>query len=332
MAVIFLSPAAGEPTVSSTPGRPMDRLLALSLICLFFLGCSPATVSTLVEQEGSRQLEAPEALKRVQANTLFLHSSDEDSYLFFAASGKLFARDIYANSDSGRWDLSEDGELCLQLSKWWYGDLRCFRLFTGRATDRLHLANSADVLEYSAQLLPGDDQELYRPPAPEKKSFRRSQRRKAEAAALQDKPPSIPPRSEPPPPAVTVRDNQPLSSHRSQKDHQATLQWMARDCPGCNLAGADLQQSALVAAQLGGADLKGANLRMANLRRADLSGADLRQARLTYANLPGANLQGADLRGADLHGANLIRADLRRARLEGADLSEALLEGAMGLQ
>ncbi len=83
-------------------------------------------------------------------------------------------------------------------------------------------------------------------------------------------------------------------------------------CPGCDLAGADLNR-----VDLSGADLQGANLAGAKLFLADLSGADLRNANLQGAGLGGADLAGADLRGANLTGALLEGAYLRDAKLDG---------------
>ncbi len=56
-----------------------------------------------------------------------------------------------------------------------------------------------------------------------------------------------------------------------------------RECPGCDLRGADLRGAHLI-----GADLRKANLQGANLEEANLEGADL-----TDANLEGANLTGS---------------------------------------
>src|SRR5262245_30248262 len=73
-----------------------------------------------------------------------------------------------------------------------------------------------------------------------------------------------------------------------------------RDCPGCDLAGA-------------------------NLKRFDLTQAHLPGANLAHANLHRALLAGANLAGANLTGANLNKSDLKRANLSGARLGEAML-------
>lgn len=97
----------------------------------------------------------------------------------------------------------------------------------------------------------------------------------------------------------------------------------SRQCPRCDLRGADLVHADLRGANLQGAVLVGANLGRANLQASNLQGADLRQASLLGANLSGTQLQGArldgaDLRQADLQGAQVNPVSLQRAHLQGA--------------
>jgi len=97
----------------------------------------------------------------------------------------------------------------------------------------------------------------------------------------------------------------------------------SRQCPRCDLRGADLVHADLRGANLQGAVLVGANLGRANLQASNLQGADLRQASLLGADLSGARLQdarldGTDLREADLHGAEVSAASLQRAHVQGA--------------
>ena len=72
-----------------------------------------------------------------------------------------------------------------------------------------------------------------------------------------------------------------------------------RDCPNCDLSGANLEEL----------DLSGANLQGANL-----SGATLQRVQLVRANLEEADLSGARLLGVDLTGANLRYANLSNTR------------------
>lgn len=91
-------------------------------------------------------------------------------------------------------------------------------------------------------------------------------------------------------------------------------------CPGCDLADADLRWR-----DLSGADLVGANLEGAVLHGSSLAGADLTGARLGGANLNRTDLSGAVLRGADLASASLFAASATGADFTGAGLSSALV-------
>lgn len=306
----------------------MKHILYLFFCSLLLTSCAPVTVNTLDRSEAVNTLTAASILQLVEGNTLFIHSFSEDSHLYFDTSGSVFAKDIYNNTDTGKWDVSEDGELCLRLGKWWYGDLRCFSVLEEK--NQYHLANTAGVLEYSAQKSAGDSENLFYVKKQKKKSYRRSvksgspgkQSKKKDQATAQEKTTT----------AQLASDTKQPSGNSDKKDIRSTVKWMARDCPGCNLADTDLKKADLVGAHLAGANLKGALLKMANLRRADLEGANLKNANMSYANLPGANLKNADLRGANLKGANLIRANLTGAKLENTNFTEAIVEGVIGLQ
>ena len=285
----------------------MRPLLLLALACALLSGCGPTTVNSLVKEHGAERLAAADLLTLVKGNTLQLHAYNEEMQLYFDPSGRLYGRDQFADRDAGRWDVIEGGELCLRMDSWWYGDLRCLEAYRKPSGGRLYLAGGNGVIRFSGVQSSGDSQSLAGAAKP--KEGRQSLRTAEDKAAAA-------------PPLVEERP-QPVADAR---DTGVTVEFLARDCPGCKLAGADLGK-----AELAGAKLAGANLSMANLRRADLQKANLQGATLVYANLPGANLRGADLRGARLKGANLIKADLTGARLEGADLSETLRDGARGL-
>ena len=309
----------------------MKHLAALVLTCVLLLGCAPRTVDGLLKEEGQQALPGEKILSLVKGNTLLLRSFEEDSSLYFDPSGRLFATDISANRDDGKWDVSQEGELCLRLSKWYYGDLRCFQVFSDAAEKKLHLASSSGVLQYAAEQQAGDSKKLFSTSRQKNGKQRTSLRKQEDTAPSKRERPAVDEGRQP-----EAEQSGDKSSQEKEValpgDTSATLAWMAKDCPGCNLADADLEKADLIAAKLAEADLHGANLRMANLRRANLQGANLRRANLAYANLPGANLQKADLRDAILKGANLIRADLTGARLEGTDLTDALTDGAKGLK
>jgi uncharacterized protein YjbI with pentapeptide repeats len=84
----------------------------------------------------------------------------------------------------------------------------------------------------------------------------------------------------------------PVHGARAQ-DAEAFLAGKTKDCPGCNLAGAQLKRRNLGGANLSGANLAGASFHRAVLRGANLSGADLTEANLNKTDLLQANLSRA---------------------------------------
>lgn len=308
--------------------RPPAAHAVMVLVAVLLLaGCGPATVSQIERQKNARQLQPAEVLELVEGNTLLVRTLGEESYYFFDRSGSLFGQDIDNNRDSGKWDVADTGEICMRFDWWWYGDLRCFTVFTDE--QKYYLANSAGVIIYRSELFAGDHKGQYVDLSKKgKKSIRRSIRQDQAAApppAAQD-PPRAPESADR---AVVIEEGG--GAGASDSELKSTVRWMARDCPGCNLAGTNLRKADLVGARLQGANLSGADLSMANLRRADLQSANLTGADMSYANLPGADLRNCKLTGANLKGANLIRADLTGARVEGTVFDDALLEGTRGL-
>jgi|GEM_PF-2734172 len=87
-------------------------------------------------------------------------------------------------------------------------------------------------------------------------------------------------------------------------DHVKRLQ-ETKECPRCDLSGADLRGLNLSFAILADADLRGAKLQGANLSNADLTRANLSQADLTGANLTQAYLTNANLDKTKLISARL---------------------------
>jgi len=300
---------------------------AVLLTLLLLTSCGPLTVKQIERKRNARLMEPTEVLELVESNTLFLRSFTEETYYYYDPSGTLFGHDIAGNRDNGRWDVADTGELCMRLKWGWRGDLRCFAMYAD--DQRYYLANSAGVIDFKADFFPGDHKKQYVAlPKKERKSIRRSPVEPQTASsrpAEEDRAPTLSPGDGP----VLTEEKQPAGA--SEGELKSTVKWMARDCPGCNLAGTNLKKADLVGARLQGANLAGADLSMANLRRADLQGANLSGADLSYANLPGADLRNCNLRNANLKGANLIQADLTGADLQGANLDEALLEGTRGL-
>jgi len=309
----------------------MNRVIVVLFACFVITGCGPINVSQIEKKGDVKHLAPEQVLTLVDGNTLFLHDFQEDSYYFFDHSGRLFGLDINKNKDVGRWDVSEDGEVCMKLKHWWYGDQRCFQVYQDGPGYRL--ANNDGLLLYTAEQFEGDYKGLYHQLKDSRKRPLRSIRGKSTARRLPAKSASVQVREQPgTQPADAADDGNTLNYTPRKGELHSTVKWMAKNCPGCNLANLDLRKTDLIGADLRGANLSGADLAGANLRRANLRGANLENATLSYANMPGANLKNCNLKGADLTGANLIRADLSGADLEGATLAGALLEGAQGLK
>jgi Pentapeptide repeats (8 copies) len=107
-----------------------------------------------------------------------------------------------------------------------------------------------------------------------------------------------------------------------------------RDLTGANLAGANLRDAnfhdaRLIGAKLAGADFSGANLNKANLSRADAAGAKLNEAMLYGAILDAAKLAGADFSEALMGTARFLRCDLDKATLRNADMRKTRLDDAV---
>ncbi len=294
-------------------------------------GCGTTNVNKLVAQKGGEQLSPAEVLSLVEGNTLKLTNFDTDAYLYMDRSGRIYAIDDYHNKDLGQWDVSEQGEFCIRMQSWWYSDLSCYMVY--RVGDDYKLTTDDGLIKFSAIQYPGDYKSSYYAVNKDKKSYRKSLRTGGEVTEV-EKPTVLDttPEPVPEPAAIAITEENTYKVSQEDKNLRSTVQWMARDCPGCNLSETDLKKSDLVGAKLAGANLSGSNLRMSNMRRADLEGANLEDAILTYCNMPGANLKNANLKGANLKGANLIRADLTGADISGANFEGALLDGVKGMK
>lgn len=287
--------------------------------------CGPTTVRQIEEKHNALKLTPEKVLQLVEGNTLLLVSFNEDSYIYFDKSGRVYGLDIYENKDIGKWDVADSGELCIKLQRWWRGDLKCFAVYSDG--NRISLSNNTGVIVFNATKYSGDYKKQYYEPKKPKQSYRKSIRKKH--SAIQEEDPQITKEKLDSQNKQTGKDRTP--SHVSDAELKSTVKWMAKDCPGCNLANSNLKKADLVGAKLAGANLSGANLSMADMRRANLQSANLENANLQYTNMPGANLRNCNLRNANLKGVNLIRADLTGADLKGAILDDALLEGALGI-
>ena len=98
------------------------------------------------------------------------------------------------------------------------------------------------------------------------------------------------------------------------------------DCPGCNLAGANLTNTCVKAKNLTGANFDGANAVLMCMSYANFSNATFRGTDLSGANLAHADLDGADLSGAIMTITSLKGTDLSKAR----GLTQGQLDAACG--
>ena len=98
------------------------------------------------------------------------------------------------------------------------------------------------------------------------------------------------------------------------------------DCPGCNLAGADLTNTCVKAHNLTGANFDGATAVLMCMSYANFSNATFRKTDLSGANLAHADLDGADLSGAVMTITSLKGTDLTRTK----GLTQGQLDAACG--
>ena len=131
--------------------------------------------------------------------------------------------------------------------------------------------------------------------------------------------------------AAAVAPEAALPADASPRDR--FLAGVSADCPGCDLAGADLRRRDLADADLSGANLDGAVLHRANLRNANLSSASLVRANLNRADLTFATVRDADLTRATLFLTDAARADFSGANFYYASMGRvrltlSVLEGA----
>ncbi len=283
-----------------------DRFFSIQFIVLilFLNGCTPGTRNQLIEKE-QYPLTAEQLFTTVADNSLHLASIDFDAILYFQQNGVLSAIDRLDNMDTGKWDITNENEICLKFRIWYYGDSKCYSVFHAQKPDSFIFFTKNGAKYYSAEYMAGDPRNLA-------KQIHNTEKKKYLRNDLANK----------------AQGGQGLNSTQAQS--APDIIQLARNCPGCNLAGSNLNKAHLVGANLAGANLSGADLSEANLRRADLTGADLSGAKCITTNLAGATLIDSNLSGADLTGSNLIKAKLNGATTEGTIFTGAHLEGIEG--
>lgn len=268
-------------------------VIAFTSLC----ACAPVNMKQMIA-DGNAPLTKTQLQEVLADRTLHLEAIDLDAKVHYLENGRLTAISLQGEKDEGKWSISGGDQLCMKFNHWYYGDVKCYKLFSEKDTFVFFTANGAR--SYTGTNLPGTE------------TAATSQ----SSSAVRD--------------TEVLDQNTSLEAPVSQEDQKHTLISLARDCPDCDLPGVNLAGAQLVAANLAGANLSGADLRSANLRRANLAGANLTGAKMTGTNLAGATLTNANLTNADLTGSNLIRADVTGAKLNGANLSGAHLESIQG--
>lgn len=226
---------------------------------------------------GATILTAPQLSKLVDGSSISMEGYGQTASVEFNQNGSLKGSNRTGEKDTGQWKITEN-ELCLRFKKWGSGDVNCYQVVE-REGGKYELFNRKGMPVYDLNVVtPGE-------------------------VSTQSK--SLPIATDTPPPSGSANQQaQPepiLVSPHAADDINYIIRHNAQDCPGCNLAHANLSGQSLV----------GANLQGANLTEADLSHANLRRANLKGANLYRANLRGTDLAGADLTGANMTEATLK---------------------
>ncbi len=279
------------------------------------VGCGVSTQNQM-QNLGESPLDAESLYALVADNSLELTAIDFDAQIYFQENGRLSAKTISGETDSGTWDITSDKMLCLEFSKWYFGDEKCYSVFPEPDTEKYIFFTSNGARYYTGIPLTTIPQSLLTNTTKEKRS-----------SYLKDR--NTQPESSSNYAAAPLPVPAPAPSSEEMKHLMATT---ARNCPGCNLSGVELSQTDLIGANLQGANLSGANLTGTNLRRANLSGINLKGANLQRANLTGANLTKSNLQNADFTGANLIKANFTGSTTEGIILQDALLESTTGIK
>ncbi len=303
----------------------MFKTITFIFILFSLYACSSKNTAADLKTAGAKQLIAAQILEKFENNTLRLSSFNLEGFFFFSSSGKLFAKDIANNKDSGRWDVSEADEICFKMKKWWYGDISCYKVL--HDVENIYLTTKDELLAYKAELFQGDFK-LLSQDTPINKNTRKSIRISSRDKNLTDGSLSSTNENQ----INDISSSSIILTHRDRKDSELTVKMIAQDCPGCNLAFSSLSNADLVGANLANADLSGADLSGANLRRANLQGANLEETDLHGAQLPGANLKNSNLLNANFKGANLYKADLTGAQTMGANFEDVILETVKGLK
>ena len=230
-------------------------------------------------QQGAKKLGARQITALVDGSSLQLKGYGQTATVEFRQDGTLVGTNTIGEKDKGEWKVKGD-DLCIAFKKWGQGDALCYQVV--QSANDYQLYTRKGMMIYDVSVLTAGEKILPQEVTPTVVNG------SAVAPSSPSATKATPVYSEP---ALTP-------SPQAAADVDFIIRQSAQNCPGCNLAHA----------QLAGQTLIGANLQGANLTEANLSHANLRRANLRGANLYRADLRQADLAGADLTGANLSEA------------------------
>jgi len=265
--------------------KQLTIFLPLLSILILLAGCGTKNIESAVDR-GAVKLDGPSLKQLLTGSTVHASGYGQEAEIIFHKNNTLSATNKNHEENSGKWTITDD-LLCMRFYQWGEKQTICYLIYN--ENDTLLLFNkeglqlySFTITERSADIV---KEGIHYTPSTEKPT----------SAPITSAPREI----QPPPQSIVTP--------KTTEDVKFFVRQTAQNCPGCNLAKAQLSAQVLI----------GANLKGANLTEADLSHAVLRRANLQGANLFKANLRNANLMGADLTGANLTEADLTGAKVQG---------------
>lgn len=263
---------------------------SIFIFCILSVaGCGTKNLEDAVE-DGAQKLNGPAIQNIISGSKVSATGYGQEAEIFFHENHKISATNTSKDKDTGNWKIDDD-QLCMRFYQWGEKQTLCYLVY--ETDNEFLLFNNKGMKLYSFTMI-------------EKGStnFEEGITHASSKTNMSNDSTATVNRDIPVPEKINI-------TQKTIEDVQFFVRQTAQNCPGCNLAKAQLKGQILI----------GANLEGANLTEADLSNTVLRRANLKGANLYKANLQEANLIGADLTGANLSE----------ANMTDALTQGAVGL-
>lgn len=259
------------------------------LFLLLLTACGPKDIQVALDS-GAIELSGFELKKLLTGSTVNIKGPGFQADLDYKESGKLTGSNSYGEKDQGVWQI-KDNTLCITFKTWGNRDKKCYHIT--REDESFKQFNTKGMLRFTFTIT---SQGTFTENISTKNATSSSPTQKSTTRNS----------------SLNSNDlssyQMPTITPQTIKDVNYFVRSNAKDCPGCNLANAELA----------GLNLIGANLEGANLTQADLSFANLRRANMKGANLYKANLQNAILTGADLTGANFTASQISGANVKGS--------------